>query len=148
MNTNICNILLVEDNEHDIISIQRAFKKNNIVNPLFIVRDGVECLDFLFRRDKYSDPQTSPTPGLILLDIKMPKMDGIAVLRHIRESKEISRMPVVMLTTSKDQSDVAESYDLGVNAYVVKPVGLENLSDAIKRIELFWQIVEKPSLNI
>ncbi|MDH5720806.1 MAG: response regulator [Spirochaetia bacterium] len=145
---NACHILLAEDNEHDIISIQRAFEKNKIVNPLHIVRNGVECLDYLFRRGQYEDPHTSPTPTLVLLDIKMPKMDGITVLRNIRESKEISRMPVIMLTTSKDQNDITESYDLGVNAYIVKPVELENLAEAIKRIELFWQIVEKPPLNI
>jgi len=143
----ICHILLAEDNEHDIISIQRAFEKNKIINPLHVVRNGIECLDYLLRRDKYADPHTSPTPTLVLLDIKMPKMDGITVLRHIREDKEISRMPVIMLTTSRDQSDIAESYDLGVNAYIVKPVELENLSEAIKRIDFFWQIVEHPPLN-
>ncbi|MDH5718256.1 MAG: response regulator [Spirochaetia bacterium] len=146
MKTNICRILLAEDNEHDIISIKRAFKKNNITNPLYVVRNGLECLDFLFRKNQYEDPETSPTPNLILLDIKMPKMDGITALKEIRENKNTRRIPVIMLTTSKDQKDVAESYDLGVNAYIVKPVGLDNLSAAIGKINLFWQIVEKPPI--
>ncbi len=137
-------ILMAEDDEHDIIAVKRAWKKNNISNPLRIVNDGEECLDYLYQRRKYSEPGTAPRPGILLLDIKMPKMDGLSVLEHIRKSDEFHRLPVIILTTSKDDEDRLNSYDLKVNAYIVKPVGFDNFSDAIKTINLFWELVELP----
>ncbi len=137
-------ILMAEDNEHDIVATRRAWKKNNIANPLHIVRDGEECLDYLHQRGKYSEPGSAPRPGILLLDIKMPRMDGLAVLKHIREDEGLRRLPVVILTTSKDEEDRLRSYDLGANAYIMKPVGFHNFSQAVRTINLFWELVELP----
>ena len=137
-------VLLAEDNEHDIIATRRAWKKHHIANPLYIVKDGEECLDFLHRRGKYGESETTPRPGILLLDINMPKMDGLAVLKHIREDGKLRHLPVVILTSSKDEEDRLKSYHLGVNAYIVKPVGFENFSEAVRRINLFWELVDLP----
>ncbi len=135
-------VLMAEDNEHDIVATKRAWKKNNINNALYIVRDGEECLDYLHRRKKYSEPESSPRPGLVLLDINMPRMDGLAVLKHIREDEKLKDLNVVILTTSKADEDIAESRRLNVNAYILKPIGFEDFSEAIRRINLFWEIAE------
>lgn len=140
-------VLMAEDNKHDIIATKRAWKESNITNPLLVVKDGEECLDYLYKRGKYSEQGSAPSPGLLLLDIKMPKMDGLELLKHIRESKELHRLPVVILTTSKNEEDRMRSYDLGVNAYIMKPVGFDGLVNAVKAINLFWQMVELPKLE-
>ena len=137
-------VLMAEDDEHDILATRRAWKKHHISNPLYIVNDGEECLDFLHRRGKYSEPGTAPRPGILLLDIRMPKMDGLAVLKHIRQDEQLRRLPVVILTTSRAEEDRLRSYDLGANAYIVKPVGFNNFSDAVRTINLFWQLVDLP----
>jgi len=137
-------VLLAEDNEHDIVATKRAWKRHHIANPLYIVKDGEECLDFLHQRGKYSEPETTPRPGILLLDINMPKMDGLAVLKHIREDRELRHLPVVILTSSKDEEDRLKSYNLGVNAYIVKPVGFDNFSEAVRTINLFWELVDLP----
>lgn len=137
-------VLMAEDDEHDIVATKRAWKKHNIANPLYVVNDGEECLGFLHRRGKYTDPAKSPRPGILLLDIKMPKMDGLAVLKHVRQDPEFRRLPVIILTTSKREEDQLKSYDLGANAFVVKPVGFDNFSHAVRTINLFWQLVELP----
>lgn len=137
-------VLVAEDSEHDIIATKRAWKKHNIANPLYIVRDGEECLDYLYQRGKYSDPEIAPCPGLLLLDIKMPRMDGLTVLRHLRENEKFRRLPVVILTTSKVEEDRLKSYDLGANAYITKPVGFQNFAEAVRTIHMFWQLVELP----
>jgi CheY-like chemotaxis protein len=138
-------VLMAEDNEHDVVATKRAWKKHNIANPLHIVSDGEECLDFLYQRGKYGEPGSAPQPGILLLDINMPKMDGLAVLKNIREDEKLHRLPVVILTTSKAEEDRISSYDLGANAYIVKPVGFENFAWAVKTISLFWQLVELPA---
>jgi CheY-like chemotaxis protein len=137
-------VLLAEDDEHDIVATKRAWKKHNIANSLYIVNDGEECLDFLHRRGKYSEPGTAPRPGILLLDIKMPKMDGLSVLEHIRKDQALCHLPVIILTTSKAEEDRLRGYNLGVNAYIVKPVGFENFSEAVRAINVFWQLVELP----
>jgi len=137
-------VLMAEDNKHDIIATKRAWKEDNISNPLHIVKDGEECLDYLYQLEKYSEPGSAPKPGILLLDIKMPKMDGLEVLKHIRKSKEFSNLPVIILTTSKSEEDKMRGYDLGVNAYIQKPVGFDGLKSALKIINLFWEIVEIP----
>lgn len=141
---NVFPILMAEDSEDDIVATKRAWKKNNISNPLYIVKDGEECLDYLFRRGKYEDPETSPSPGILLLDINMPKVDGHGVLQEVRNNEKTKHLPVIMLTTSKAESDQVKGYEMNVNAYIIKPVGFDNFSEAIKRIELFWQLVELP----
>ncbi len=137
-------VLMAEDNEHDIVATRRAWKKYNIANPLHIVRDGEECLDYLHQRGKHSEPGSAPRPGILLLDIKMPKMDGLAVLEHIREDAGFHRLPVVILTTSKAEEDRIKSYDLGANAYITKPIGFQNFAEAVRTINLFWALVELP----
>jgi CheY-like chemotaxis protein len=137
-------VLMAEDDEHDIVATKRAWKKHRIANPLYIVRDGEECLDYLRQRGDYAAPRAAPRPGILLLDIKMPKMDGLTVLKEIREDKESRLLPVVVLTTSKAEEDRLRSYDLGANAYIVKPVGFDNFSGAVRTISLFWQLVELP----
>ena len=137
-------VLMAEDEAHDIVATKRAWQKSNILNPLYVVNDGEECLAFLHQREKYRNVITAPRPGILLLDIKMPKMDGLSVLKHIREDDELHRLPVIMLTSSKAEEDRLKSYDLGVNAYIVKPVGFANLSEAVKTINLFWELVELP----
>ena len=144
MNKDPFVILMAEDDEHDIVATKRAWKKHHIANPLYIVNDGEECLDFLHQRGKYSEPGAAPRPGIVMLDIKMPKMDGLAVLKQIREDDEMRHLPVIILTTSKAEEDRIKGYDLGVNAYIVKPVGFDSFSEAVKTISLFWQLVELP----
>ncbi len=142
-------VLMAEDSEHDILATRRAWKKSNIANPLYIVRDGEECLDYLHQRGKYSDPGTAPRPGILLLDINMPKLNGLEVLQHIREdetleAKGLHRLPGVILTTSEVDEDRLKSYDLGANAYVMKPVGFQNFTQAVQTINLFWELVDLP----
>jgi CheY-like chemotaxis protein len=137
-------VLMAEDNEHDIVATRRAWKKYIITNTLYVVRDGEECLDYLHQREKYSEPGAAPRPGILLLDIKMPRMDGLTVLKQIRGDEQLRRLPVIILTTSKDEEDRIRSYDLGANAYIMKPVGFQNFSEAVKTINLFWALVELP----
>lgn len=137
-------VLMAEDDEHDILATKRAWKKHHIVNPLYIVYDGEECLDFLYHQGKYDTPHAMPQPGILLLDIKMPRMDGLAVLNYIRNDGHLRRLPVIMLTTSEAEEDRLRSYNLGANAYIVKPVGFDNFSKAVRTISLFWQLVELP----
>lgn len=137
-------VLLAEDSKHDILATRRAWKQHNIANPLYVVRNGQECLDYLHRRGKFSEPDSAPRPGILLLDIKMPKVDGLDVLKRIRQDQELRNLPVIILTTSQAEEDRIRSYALGANAYIVKPVGFENFSEAVKTINLFWQLVELP----
>ncbi len=137
-------VLLAEDDEHDVVAIKRAWKKHHVANPLYVVNDGEDCLDFLHQRGKYSEPGSAPRPGILLLDINMPKLDGLSVLKSIREDENLHRLPVIVLTTSKAEEDRLKSYDLGANAYIVKPVGFDNFSRAVRTISLFWQLVELP----
>ncbi len=117
--------LMAEDNKHDIVATKRAWKENNISNPLYIVNNGEECLDYFYQRGKYSELGSAPRPGILLLDIKMPKRDGLEVLKQIKESKEFHSLPVVILSTSKSEEDKMRSYNLGANAYIPRPVGVE-----------------------
>ncbi len=131
-------ILLVEDNPMDVELTVRAFKRNKMSNPVKIVRDGQEALDYLFRRGEFADPDKSPIPGLILLDIRLPRVDGLEVLREFKSHPVYRPVPVVMLTTSQDDGDVAKSYDLGANSYIVKPVDFDKFLEVVDRIELYW----------
>ena len=140
-------VLMAEDDEHDVMATRRAWKANRMANPLYIVNDGEECLDYLHRRGAYSDPADAPSPGILLLDINMPRMDGLETLKVIRESQEFRQLPVIMLTTSQAEEDRVRSYAFGANAYIVKPIGFENFSEAIRTINLFWKLVELPGVN-
>ncbi|OGU13676.1 MAG: two-component system response regulator [Geobacteraceae bacterium GWC2_53_11] len=135
---------MAEDDEHDIIATKRAWKLGQMANPLHIVNNGEECLDYLERRGVYSDPASSPRPGILLLDINMPRMDGLETLQRIRANEQLRSLPVVMLTTSKAEEDRMRSYALGANAYIVKPIGFDNFAEAIRTINLFWKLVALP----
>lgn len=137
-------VLMAEDDEHDIIATKRAWKTGQMANPLHIVSNGEECLEYLERRGAYSDPASSPRPGILLLDINMPRMDGLETLQRIRANEQLRSLPVVMLTTSKAEEDRMRSYELGANAYIVKPIGFDNFAEAIRTINLFWKLVALP----
>jgi len=136
--------LMVEDNEHDILAVKRAWQENRIGNSLYVVRNGDECLDFLHRRGKYSRAQSAPRPDVVLLNNQLPKMNGLEVLKQIRESEEFHYLPVIMFTASESERDQLKAYDLLANAYVVKPMNFENLSEAIRTINAFWQLTSIP----
>ena len=136
--------LLVEDSEHDVLAIKRAWKKNRIANELRIVRDGQECLDYLNQRGGFSGSETAPRPDVILLNNKLPKMDGMQVLEKIRQSDGFGHLPVVMLTANESEIEQCRSYNLGVNAYIVKPMSFENLSKTVRRLNQFWNLAEIP----
>jgi two-component system response regulator len=136
-------ILLVEDNASDAEMTIDALQMNNFGNKVFHVKDGAAALDFIFAEGKYSGRQISNTPKVILLDLKMPKISGIEVLRKIREDERTHRIPVVVLTSSKEDPDIQECYNLGVNSYVVKPVEFDTFQKAISSLGLYWIIVNQ-----
>ena len=137
-------ILLVEDNKHDIRFVKRALKINNITNPLHIVSNGQACLDFLRHQDGFEDEIAHPRPGIILMDVRMPIMDGIECLRQIKLDSDLRRIPVIMLTTSKEDEDRIRSYELGANAFIQKPVDFDKFVNAVKVTHLFWTLSELP----
>jgi CheY-like chemotaxis protein len=141
-------ILLAEDNPDDIILTKRAFKKSNILNELIVVNDGQEALDFLFCKGKYKDRDQKNSPELILLDLKMPKIDGLEVLKNIRENNQTKHLPVVILTTSKEEKDMIDSYCLGANSYIIKPVDFNQFVDAVKQLGLYWLVLnQRPKIT-
>ena len=137
-------ILLVEDNPDDEALTLRAFKKNNILNPIVVCRDGAEALDYLFATGKYADRADEPLPQLVLLDLKLPKLDGTEVLRRIRATERTRLLPVVVLTSSKEDRDVIDSYQLGANSYVRKPVDFTEFLAAVRSLGLFWLVLNVP----
>jgi CheY-like chemotaxis protein len=139
----LLNILLVEDNPDDVELALHALKKNNIVNHVEVVRDGQEALDYLFYKGKYSN-STHPLPGLILLDLKLPKVDGIEILKNIKVDRKRKLIPVVVLTSSKEEKDVIESYNLGVNSYIRKQVDFDQFVETVKHIGFYWLLINEP----
>jgi CheY-like chemotaxis protein len=139
----IRRILLAEDNENDVELTLNALKECRLSNDVEVVRDGAEALDFIYRRGKYSEREDC-LPCVILLDIKMPKVDGLEVLHKIKSDPALRQIPVVMLTSSREESDLVMSYDRGVNAFVVKPVDFERFIEALKTLGVFWAIVNEP----
>jgi CheY-like chemotaxis protein len=135
-------ILLVEDSENDI-ELTIASLARYVANRVDVARDGAEALDYLFRRGAFAG-RTSGAPVLVMLDLKMPKVDGLEVLRTIKTDPVLRQVPVVVLTSSREQRDVAQSYQLGVNAYVVKPVEFDTFADAVKQLGLFWLLLNEP----
>jgi CheY-like chemotaxis protein len=131
-------ILIAEDDEEDRMLARDALAESRLANPIHFVEDGGELLDFLQRRGDYADPAASPRPGLILLDINMPRMTGLEALRRIKADPELRRIPVVILTTSRADQDVIRSYDLGVNSFISKPVTFEGLVSVMRLIGSYW----------
>jgi CheY-like chemotaxis protein len=139
-------ILLAEDDPDDRLLTRRALQKSRIANTISTVEDGEELMDYLRREGAYEDPDDAPRPGLILLDLNMPRMDGREALKKIKSDPELRRIPVIVLTTSEAEQDILQSYDLGVNAFVTKPVTFDGLADAIQALGDFWfEIVKLPS---
>lgn len=141
-------ILLVEDNENDEILTLHALKNSNILNEVVVARDGEEAVDYLFGTGKFANQPHSMLPVLILLDIKLPKLSGTEVLRAIRGNEKTKLLPVVMLTSSNQEKDIIESYKLGANSYVVKPVDFKQFNDSVKQLGLYWLLLnQKPPLR-
>lgn len=139
-----CEILLVEDNPDDAELTRLAFKENNICNDFMIVHDGEEALDFLFARGKYSDLQPENLPAVVLLDLKLPKIGGLEVLRLLRADERTNCLPIIILTSSKEEEDVLSSYRYGANAYVRKPVDYQKFVEAARTLGLFWLVLNEP----
>ena len=137
-------VLLVEDNIHDAEMTIRSLKKVNLANNLVHVKDGEEALEFIFAQGKFAGRDLVNAPKLILLDIKMPKVDGIEVLRRIKADEVTRCIPVVIMTSSKEELDIVSSYELGVNSYVVKPVDFEGFAKAVSELGLYWLITNQP----
>jgi len=135
-------ILLVEDDQVDVMTVERAFKMNKIINPLFVCSNGEEALKFLCHEGTYSDQEKAPRPGIILLDLNMPIMNGIEFLKIIKADDYLKRIPVVVLTTSKEEEDRVESFKLSVAGYIIKPVEFEKFVEAVKLIDLYWTLSE------
>jgi CheY-like chemotaxis protein len=142
MNSTAC-ILYAEDNPHDVEMTLAALESHNLANEIVVANDGAEALDFLYRRGRFK-MRPEENPALVLLDLKMPKVDGLQVLRAIKEDPQLRAIPVVMLTSSREEQDLIASYDLGVNAYVVKPVDFQAFVEAIKQLGIFWTVHNQP----
>jgi two-component system, response regulator len=137
-------LLLVEDNPTDEKLTIRAFKKSGVVNEIVVVRDGAEALDYLFASGKYEGRDASTLPAVVMLDLKLPRIDGLEVLRRVRADARTQRVPVVILTSSKETEDVDRGYALGANAYVRKPVDFAEFAEATKTLGLFWLLLNEP----
>ena len=140
-------ILLAEDSPQDVEMTLAAISRHKLVNPITVVNDGEQALDYLFRRGPYSTCRDGP-PVLILLDLKMPKVDGLEVLRVVKSDDSLRTIPVVILTSSREEQDVVKSYRLGVNAYVVKPVGFGEFVEAVRQIGSFWTLHNEPPPSV
>ena len=136
-------VLFAEDSENDVELTLTALKENRLANEVVVVRDGVEALDYLYRRGQFQS-RPAGNPAFVLLDLKMPRIDGLGVLRTLRSDQNLRSIPVVILTSSREERDLIESYELGVNGYVVKPVKFQQFVDAVKTLGLFWAVLNEP----
>ena len=136
-------ILLVEDNPSDIALTRRAFEKNRISNPLVVAEDGQEALDYLFAAGAHADRNAADLPAMVLLDLKLPRLDGLGVLKALRADARTRRLPVVVLTSSTEEQDLAMSYDLGVNSYIRKPVSFEQFAGVVEQLGLYWLVLNE-----
>lgn len=143
-NDNIVEILAVEDNPEDLELMLRALRKSNLGNRIQVARDGAEALDYIFCTGAYADRTIDNLPKVILLDLKLPKVDGLEVLEKIKSDSRTKSIPVVVLTSSKEQKDIVESYRLGVNSYIVKPVNFEGFASAVGDLGLYWLLLNQP----
>lgn len=139
----VMNILLVEDNPDHAELTLRALENGNLLNRVFWVKDGEEALDFLYRRRRYAEPAEAPRPGLVLLDIKLPKVDGHEVLRQIKSDGTLRAIPVVMLTTSDRDEEVAQSYRAGANSFITKPVRFADFVERVRAVKLYWVLTNR-----
>ena len=137
-------ILVADDDQNDVFFLRRAFQKSGVSHAVIHVSDGQEAIDYLQGEANYRDRARFPVPALVLLDLKMPKVDGLEVLRQVKGDETLKVIPVVMLTSSREETDLVKSYRLGANAYVVKPVGFEQFADAIRQVGIFWAVLNEP----
>ncbi|HKS04706.1 MAG TPA: response regulator [Gemmatimonadaceae bacterium] len=138
-------VLLVEDDENDVLFVQRAFKHAGILNPLHIARHGDEAIEYLDGKGAFADRERYPLPVFVLLDLKMPRRSGLEVLEWVKDRAGLKRIPIVVLTSSKNDADVNKAYELGVNSYLVKPVSFEGLIELVKSLQLYWLVLnERP----
>ena len=140
---NVSEILLVEDNPNDVKLALYAFQKHKLANQIQVVRDGAEALEFIFCTDRYASRRIEDGPKLILLDLKLPLVDGIEVLRRVKSDPRTKFIPVVMLTASREDRDIVESYQLGVNSYIVKPVDFEKFTEAVRQLGYYWLLLNQ-----
>ena len=136
-------ILLVEDNPNDVTLTERALKKSHILNELIVTKDGVEALDYLFGEGKWINRDLKHTPQLVLLDLKLPKIDGLEVLKRIRANERTKLLPVVILTSSGEEKDLIDGYSLGANSYIRKPVSFDQFADAVRNLGLYWLVLNE-----
>jgi two-component system, response regulator len=141
---NWVEILLVEDNPNDVELTLHAFKKNRLTNRIQVVRDGAEALDFIFCAGAYAQRSIRDSPKVILLDLGLPKVAGLEVLRRLKEDPRTRKIPVVVLTSSREERDIVESYHLGVNSYIVKPVDFDQFTEAVRQLGLYWVLLNQP----
>jgi len=146
MKTDVKRILLAEDNPKDVELTLTALEEHHLANEVVVVNDGAEALDYLHGRGKYA-MRAGDNPAVVVLDLKMPKVDGLEVLRAIKTDAKLKSIPVVILTSSREEKDLVESYKLGVNAYVVKPVDFQQFIDAVKELGAFWAVINEPPPN-
>jgi two-component system response regulator len=142
--TNAVDILLVEDNPEDAELTTTALKTSNITNRIFVVEDGAEAVDFLFCQGKYAERSASHSPKVVLLDLKLPKMSGLEVLRTLKRDDRTRSIPVVIVTSSREDPDIKEAYALGANSYIVKPIGFESFADSVNKLGLYWLLLNQP----
>ena len=140
-------ILLVEDDPNDVELTMRALQKNHLANKVHHVKDGAEALDFIYCRGAYEDREHCGKPKVILLDLKLPKVDGLEVLRIIKSDEKTRIIPVVVLTSSKEESDLIKSYHYGVNSYIVKPVNFDKFVDSVSQLGMYWLLLNQPPVN-
>jgi len=140
-------ILLVEDNQSDVKLTLRALSKHNLANKVYVVGDGAEALDFIYGRNKYAGAENTNNLKLILLDLKLPKIDGIEVLREMKNNEETRKIPVVILTSSREDRDIEKCYKYGVNSYIVKPVNFEQFAEAVANLGMYWLILNEPPVR-
>ncbi|MEC4893272.1 MAG: response regulator [Oscillatoria sp. PMC 1051.18] len=146
--TNKYPILLVEDDSNDVLLIQRACQRAKIANPVIVVEDGDEAVSYLSGEGKYAERETYPLPVIMLLDLKLPRRSGLEVLTWLRNQPRVKRLPVVVLTSSRENQDVDRAYDIGVNSYLIKPVAFEDLMELIENLNIYWLLLnEHPSLE-